>query len=275
MNLGLMGCTKIDNDPKLGDCVNRYVYRFPISAQWDGEHLEYHSFENSVSEFRQWVENEDGCWAPLRRAFVVDTSDLFHLDVPFSFIEKVHTDLIELPEFSKVVFRECTKRMHIMHQFYMERTRAGKAIPKNVWIGASIESSAFLPRLDHLAKIAALEKKHKVVTWCSTEPMLDDMTSSPRFAERLGALAKAGAQPAVWVIGSESGTGARPLDTKGVINLISAVESEKNGGSFVFYKQETSKAPRQGAGGDTCPCGCGRNNHDQLALNKVQDAQDL
>lgn len=272
VNVGLMGCTKIDNDPKLGSCVNCFVFRFPINAQWDGNHLEYHSFENSVKELRRWVQNEGNRWSQCRRAFLVDTSDLFHPDVPFSFIEKVHTDLIELPEFSDVVFRECTKRTARMHQFYLERK---KGIPKNVWIGASVESTPFLSRLDHLAKIAALEKRHKIVTWCSTEPMLDDLTKSPQFGERLSALAKVGAQPAVWVIGGESGTGARALDAHGVANLIRAVESGKFGTAYAFYKQGSSAVSRQGGGGYLCPCGCGRYNHDQLALDKVQDAQDL
>jgi len=117
--------------------------------------------------------------------FVNSMSDLFHSDVPASFIGRA----VE-------VMREASR-----HRFQILTKRSGRLValaaridwPPNVWMGVTVESADHVHRIDHLRATGA------VVKFLSLEPLLTPMPD----------LNLAGID---WVIvGGESGPGARPM----------------------------------------------------------------
>jgi protein gp37 len=113
-------------------------------------------------------------------------SDLFHEDVPISFIRSVfHT----MGKASWHIFQVLTKRSE-----RMARITPKLDLPPNVWLGVSIETRKYLWRADNLRQVPA------AVRFLSLEPLL-----GPLRAVNLSGIN--------WVIvGGESGPGARPMD---------------------------------------------------------------
>ena len=128
---------------------------------------------------------------PLKRRkptlyFVNSMSDLFHEEVPDSFIDQVFSVIRQTPHHT---YQILTKRADRLPEYF-----AGRACPGNVWLGVSVEDREYgLPRIEHLRKVDAK------VRFLSVEPLLED----------LGKLDLHGIH---WVIvGGESGPKARPM----------------------------------------------------------------
>lgn len=147
-------------------------------------------------------------WKTPKRIFVNSMSDLFHDDVPLSYIERVF---------------EVMRRAH-WHQFQILTKRAERAhelSPKlewapQIWMGVSVESEKYLYRIDHLRKTAAHVK------FLSLEPLL-----GPLFRMNLSGIDWA-------IVGGESGPGARPVDPVWVTEIRD--QCVKAGVAF-FFKQ--------------------------------------
>jgi hypothetical protein len=128
---------------------------------------------------------------PLRRKapttfFVNSMSDLFHEDVPDSFIDSVLDVCKRTPQHT---YQILTKRSERLPRFFATRD-----CPTNAWLGVSVEDRKYgVPRIAHLRKVRA------AVRFLSVEPLLED----------LGKLDLTGMH---WVIvGGESGAMARPM----------------------------------------------------------------
>jgi protein gp37 len=139
---------------------------------------------------------------PLKRKkptmyFVNSMSDLFHDDVPDSFIIEVFEVMERCPQHT---FQVLTKRAERMAAFFSSCAR--KRPPANVWLGVTVENQAHgLPRIEHLRRIDAS------VRFLSCEPLLED----------LGTFDLSGID---WVIvGGESGHKARPLERRWALNI--------------------------------------------------------
>ena len=135
--------------------------------------------------------HEDRLGQPLGRKrptlyFVCSMADLFHEDVPDTFIDRVLAVARQTPRHT---YQLLTKRAERLPEFF-----ASRPIPNNVWLGVTVEDRRHgLPRIDHLRRIPAR------VRFLSVEPLLED----------LGPLDLDGIQ---WVIvGGESGPDARPM----------------------------------------------------------------
>lgn len=126
--------------------------------------------------------------------FVNSMSDLFHEEVPDSFIDKVF-EIIKLTPHH--VYQILTKRSCRLASYFSDR-----AVPENVWIGVSVEDVQYgVPRIDKLRLINA------DIRFLSIEPLLED----------LGNLNLEGID---WVIvGGESGPKARPMKEEWVLNI--------------------------------------------------------
>ncbi|WP_127804082.1 phage Gp37/Gp68 family protein [Hydrogenophaga sp. NH-16] len=118
--------------------------------------------------------------------FVNSMSDLFHEEVPDSFIESV---LATCSAAHQHTFQILTKRAERLPVFFRKRH-----CPANVVLGVSVEDKKYgLPRIDYLRKVKAKTR------FLSIEPLLED----------LGPINLDGIH---WVIvGGESGPGARPM----------------------------------------------------------------
>ena len=124
-------------------------------------------------------------WRQPRTIFVNSMSDLFHDDIPESFIASVFQTMVAAHWH---IFQILTKRANRLAEL---GTRL--PWPINVWMGVSVESPRYLPRIEQLRKVPA------AVRFLSVEPLLARIPSLP--------LAKID-----WVIvGGESGPGCRPM----------------------------------------------------------------
>ncbi len=125
-------------------------------------------------------------WKNPKRIFVNSMSDLFHGDIPFSYIEQVF---------------DVMRRAH-WHQFQVLTKRAERIenLSKkldwepNIWMGVSVENEKYAYRIDYL------RKTHARVKFLSIEPLI-------------GPVGKLNLHGIDWVIvGGESGPQARPMD---------------------------------------------------------------
>lgn len=151
---------------------------------------------------------------PLRRKkptmyFVNSMSDLFHEEVPFTFIDEVVDTIRKTPAHR---YQILTKRPEIMEGYFRDRS-----VPPNAWLGTSVENRKHgLPRIAVLRRIAA----H--VRFLSVEPLLED----------LGNFDLSGID---WVIvGGESGPRARPMAAEWARSVQD--QCERAGVAF-FFKQ--------------------------------------
>lgn len=102
-------------------------------------------------------------WKKPSMVFVCSMGDLFHKDVPTSFIESVIKVIEDNPQHT---FQLLTKRAKRMFQFFYE---SGREIPKNCWLGVTCESGKHKERVDYLRLLEAS------VRFVSCEPLLDNM----------------------------------------------------------------------------------------------------
>lgn len=125
-------------------------------------------------------------WKTGRLIFVNSMSDLFHEDVPLDFVRSVFAVMRRTPQHTYQVLTKRAERLEELSQKL--------DWPDNVWMGVSVENSAYQFRIDHLRRVPA------AVRFLSLEPLLG----------RLNNLNLDGIH---WAIaGGESGPGARPLN---------------------------------------------------------------
>jgi protein gp37 len=125
-------------------------------------------------------------WKRPRRVFVNSMSDLFHKDVPITFI--------------KAVFGVMSRANRHQYQLLTKRSERLLEISPllnwepHIWMGVSVENTDHAYRIDHLRFTGAKIK------FVSLEPLL-------------GPLPKLNLRSIDWVIvGGESGPGARPMN---------------------------------------------------------------
>src|SRR6185437_8723928 len=137
-------------------------------------------------------------WRTPRRIFVNSMSDLFHEDVPTSYIKAVAKVMAQAHWHT---YQVLTKRSSRLQEMLKTELWMAAAQP-HIWWGVSVEDRKYgLPRIEHLRSAPAC------VRFLSIEPML----------ENLGPLNLSGIH---WVIvGGESGYGARPMKREWVLSV--------------------------------------------------------
>ncbi|HEX9254172.1 MAG TPA: phage Gp37/Gp68 family protein [Candidatus Angelobacter sp.] len=134
-------------------------------------------------------------WRQPRKIFVNSMSDLFHEEVPDSYIRQVVGVMLEA---SWHVYQVLTKRAERLADFLSATPGAGTA--SHIWWGASVENKkSGVPRIQHLRRAPIRTR------FLSVEPLLED-------------LGKLNLEGISWVIvGGESGRDARPMKREWVI----------------------------------------------------------
>jgi len=147
-------------------------------------------------------------WRKPRRIFVNSMSDLFHDDVPITFLAKVWSVMEKTPWHT---YQILTKRADRMAE-----ATASLPVLANVWLGTSVENADYLGRLD------ALREVRTAVRFVSFEPLL-------------GSVAAADLTGIHWaIVGGESGPRARPM----VKEWVDEIEALCRGaGTAFFFKQ--------------------------------------
>lgn len=147
-------------------------------------------------------------WKKPKVVFVNSMSDLFHKDVPLSYIQKVFKVMNETPQHT---YQVLTKRGDVLAKYdkYLTWT-------SNIWMGVSVENEAVQDRIDYLRNTGAYIK------FLSLEPLLS-------------ALPNLNLDNIDWVIvGGESGPKSRPMEKEWVVDIKKQCKKAKV--SF-FFKQ--------------------------------------
>lgn len=147
-------------------------------------------------------------WKKSQVIFVNSMSDLFHENVPLEFINDVFSVM---------------ERAH-WHTFQVLTKRAERLLelsallpwPANVWMGVSVETASYKPRIEALRHVPAS------VRFLSLEPLLGNLDE----------LDLTGID---WVIvGGESGPGARPMKEEWVLGIKEQCDAQS---VLFFFKQ--------------------------------------
>ena len=140
-------------------------------------------------------------WKRPRRVFVNSMSDLFHRRVPFAWAALVFEVMVQAGRDRGHIFQVLTKRPGRAVAFwerYKGHSMIGDRWPANVWLGTSVESQKYAPRIDVLARVPA------PVRFVSAEPLLGPLDLSFYLYPP--------AQIDWCIVGGESGPKARPME---------------------------------------------------------------
>jgi protein gp37 len=190
------GCTKISPGCK-------HCYAETFAERWRG--IPDHPYEQGF-DLKLWPRRLELplTWKVPRMIFVNSMSDLFHKDVPDSFVSSVF-EVMELASWH--TFQLLTKRTERFAQWTQKTFHGGgepakekKRWPTNVWAGASVESQEYVDRIEDLIRVPA------DIRFLSVEPLLSPVKIKVSLLKRIH-----------WVIvGGESGPKARPMDPEWV-----------------------------------------------------------
>jgi protein gp37 len=184
------GCSKVSPG-----CKNCYAQTF--SERFRG--VKGHPFEQGF-DLRLVPEKlgDPFTWSGSRRVFVNSMSDLFHEDIPDSYICQVAQVMVAADWH---VYQVLTKRADRMARLLRGplQVAAGKA---HIWWGVSVEN-----RKHGLPRVEILRESVANVKFLSIEPLLEDL-GDVNFAAIDWA-----------IVGGESGPGARPIQKAWVRSL--------------------------------------------------------
>jgi protein gp37 len=207
------GCTRIT-----AGCDFCYAERF--SERFRG--VPGHAFQNGFDltlkpeRLKQPLQ-----WREPKRIFVNSMSDLFHKEVPRSFIDAVF-DTMEAADWH--TFQVLTKRSSLMVR-YLRARYPNSAAPPHIWLGVSVEDRRNSVRVKHL------QAAHATVKFVSFEPLI-------------GPVGSVGLEGIAWaIVGGESGPHARPMAKEWAIDIR---DQCRTAGVAFFFKQWGGLRPKSG-----------------------------
>lgn len=205
------GCTVLSPG-----CANCYAMRMAARLDAMGQ-AKYRSLTHRKGERSVWtgaVRCDEASldvplrWRKRRFVFVNSMSDLFHPEVPESFIAKVWKTMAAGRQHT---FQILTKRPE-----RMQRLAEQLPLLSNVWLGTTVESSDFMWRL---GKLRATRAALRFVS----------------FESLLGSVTGADLSGIDWaIVGGESGPGARPMKAEWVRAIREQCEEQN---VAFFFKQ--------------------------------------
>jgi protein gp37 len=173
------GCTKVSPG-----CAHCYAETFAERFRGVAGHPYEHGFDLQLRQDRL---DQPLAWQQPRMIFVNSMSDLFHEDIPLSYIREVFRVMKKADWHT---FQVLTKRAERLAELAPRLPW-----PRNVWMGVSVENQRWTRRIDSLRKV------HAQVRFLSCEPLLGPL--------------KLDLVEIDWVIvGGESGPRARPMKAK-------------------------------------------------------------
>ena len=194
------GCTKISSGCTYcyAETMTRRLKAMGLDKYSNGFNLAIH--ENALEIPYSWKKP--------KLVFVNSMSDLFHKDVPLSFIQKVFKVMNENPQH---VFQVLTKRADVLLRHSPKLHWSS-----NIWMGVTVENDSVLERIDLLKKTDASLK------FLSCEPLI-------------GSLGKLDLDGIDWVIaGGESGRSPRIVKEEWIVEI---QQQCRNAGVPFFFKQ--------------------------------------
>lgn len=159
--------------------------------------------------------NDPKRWRKPSRVFVNSMSDLFHEDIPLSFLKEVFEVMQETPWH---IYQILTKR----HERLLALAEQLDWVD-NIWIGVSVESQDYIHRIDYLKQVPAK------VRFLSCEPLLSSLQLDLEDIH--------------WVIvGGESGLRSRPMKPEWVQSIREQCQAANTAFFFKQWGGRTSKA---------------------------------
>ena len=197
----ITGCTKIS----VG-CENCYADIMARRLKAMGQKKYKAAFSLSLHE--DCLDEPLG-WQKPHTVFVCSMGDLFHKDVPVSFINKVMKTITATPQHR---YQLLTKRSNRMVEYFQAHD-----IPSNVWLGVTVEAKECKNRIDDLRLL-----ENAAIRFLSLEPLLED-------------LAELDLTNINWVIvGGESGVNGRPMQKEWVKGIKRQCDNQN---VIFFFKQ--------------------------------------
>jgi protein gp37 len=195
-----IGCSKVT-----AGCKNCYAEVMARRLQAMGVSCYENGFEFRILPERL---NQPETIKKPTKFFVNSMSDLFHKNMPFEFLDEIFKVIKNTPHHN---YQILTKRENILQKYFSKRD-----VPKNVWLGVTVENKDTKKRIDVLKNIDA------AIRFLSIEPLIEDV----------GKLNLDGIH---WVIvGGESGVRARPMQPQWAINIQKQCAKQK---VAFFFKQ--------------------------------------
>jgi len=195
-----IGCTKISEG-----CANCYaeVMAKRLQAMGNKDYKDGFSFKILPGRL-----NEPKKIKKPTKFFVNSMSDLFHEEISYEYLDRIFEVISSTPRHT---YQILTKRENIMLDYFSKRT-----VPKNVWLGVTIENAKYKYRIDYLKQIDV------TIRFVSFEPLI-------------GSLGKLNLSGIHWcIVGGESGPKARPLKKEWVIKIFEQCKKQK---VAFFFKQ--------------------------------------
>lgn len=168
---------------------------------------------------------------PLRKRrprviFVNSMSDLFHKDIPESYLDRIW-DVMEAADWH--VFQVLTKRSSLMARYLKARYAAkpphAQVLPNHIWPGVSVEDRPRTNRIGHLLRVPSMRR------FISFEPLL-------------GPVGDVDLSGVAWaIVGGESGMFHRPMDANWARQI--REQCRKHGTAF-FFKQWGGRTAKAG-----------------------------
>jgi protein gp37 len=181
----ITGCTKISPG-----CKNCYANRMAMRLKAIGQPNYRNGFELTLHEQMLSMPSK---WSKSRTIFVNSMSDLFHQDVPPTFIHRVFSAMHQANWHQYQILTKRSDRLLSLN--------ADIAWVPHIWMGVSVENKDYTFRIDHLRRTGAHLK------FLSLEPLL-------------GPLPELDLSGIDWVIvGGESGPRARPIEATWVRDI--------------------------------------------------------
>jgi protein gp37 len=158
-------------------------------------------------------------WSKPRKVFVNSMSDLFHEDVPATFIQRVWGVMKDTPRHTYQILTKRPARMaDILSKERFE-------VLPNVWLGTSVEDGRVLHRLDEIRRVPA------AIRFVSLEPLI-------------GSVAAGNFKDIQWaIVGGESGPHAREMRSEWVEEIQDMCRQSK---TAFFFKQWGGVRPKSG-----------------------------
>lgn len=178
----LRGCTKITPG-----CTHCYAETFAERFRGVPGHPYEQGFDLRLVPDKLL---EPVLWSRPRMVFVNSMSDLFHKDVPESYIHRVVDVMLATPWHC---YQVLTKRSERLRDLLTTTLQPAAEVP-HIWWGVSVEN-----RKHGVPRIAHLRAAKPSLGMLSVEPLLEDL--GPLDLSGIGWM----------IVGGESGPGARPL----------------------------------------------------------------
>ncbi len=194
------GCDKISAGCKYcyAEVMSRRLHAMGVEKYKDGFELRVHPSALHIPY----------SWRSPKVVFVNSMSDLFHKDVPLSFIKQVFEVMNDNPQH---VFQVLTKRSDLLLKYSSELRWS-----HNIWMGVSVENAKAMHRINDLRRTGARVK------FLSCEPLI-------------GPLPAMNLKDIDWVIvGGESGRKPRPMKEEWALEILDQCQTS---GVKFFFKQ--------------------------------------